>query len=251
MRFFLLWVSDWLGNWSGLIYTRSSITALEGVCVNTAENTPSWQHTHSWNTPPEPTDRHTRENPTSPAQWCWLVACGASLWDSEKGMRVMPSHKPSLEVSGKMKVEKQNWSMKGKEDENNTPPPPLPPHTPITQLVLTFRLHQLLHNILLALVKRELAWEVEAFFALYFDWLLFDVWVREGRKGGREGGSMRGWKQKQNGFQWRYFNTHAKSNKNKWNVNKQFTLNNENERQVMGGYEWHINVKETSIRLPN
>lgn len=47
----------------------------------------------------------------------------------------------------------------------------------MAQRVLTFRLHQLLHNILLALVKRELAGEVEAFFALYFDWLLVRVCV--------------------------------------------------------------------------
>lgn len=47
----------------------------------------------------------------------------------------------------------------------------------MAQRVLTFRIHQLLHNILLALVKRELAGEVEAFFALYFDWLLVQVCV--------------------------------------------------------------------------
>lgn len=45
-----------------------------------------------------------------------------------------------------------------------------PRHT----LILTFGLHQLLHYILLALVKRELARKVEAFFALHFDWLCGD-----------------------------------------------------------------------------
>lgn len=49
----------------------------------------------------------------------------------------------------------------------------LEPLNPCTHTyILTFRLHQILHNILLALVKRELARQVEAFFALYFDWLL-------------------------------------------------------------------------------
>jgi hypothetical protein len=41
--------------------------------------------------------------------------------------------------------------------------------------LLTFSIHHLLHNILLALVKREFAREVETFFALYFDWMLMEV----------------------------------------------------------------------------
>lgn len=44
-------------------------------------------------------------------------------------------------------------------------------------------------------------------------------------------------------------NTHAK-NKNKWKVSKQYTSNNENEKQVMDENEWHINVKETGFCLP-
>lgn len=71
---------------------------------------------------------------------------------------------------------------KKKKREIKAPPPS------ITQQVLTFRLHQLLHNILLALVKRELAREVEAFFALYFDGLLVRAW---GRGGGEVGGNER------------------------------------------------------------
>lgn len=35
--------------------------------------------------------------------------------------------------------------------------------------------------------------------------------------------------------------------KSKWNVKKQYTSNNENEQQVMGENEWHINAKETSV----
>lgn len=57
--------------------------------------------------------------------------------------------------------------------------------------LLTFTVHHLLHNVLLALVKWELAREVEAFFALYFDWLLMMMMmmrgVDEGSGGGRGG----------------------------------------------------------------
>lgn len=37
--------------------------------------------------------------------------------------------------------------------------------------------------------------------------------------------------------------THAK-NQNNCDVNKQYTSNNENEKQVMGENEWNINAKE-------
>lgn len=89
--------------------------------------------------------------------------------------------------------------MKGKGQKQHPP-------TSITQLVLTFSLHQLLHNILLALVKRELAREVEAFFALYFDWLLVDAWVR---RGGGEGGNERV-KTKTEWVSMKVLDTHAK-----------------------------------------
>ena len=47
MRFFLLWVSDWLGE---LIrtYTRSSIAVLEGLCVLMQPNTHTRTHTLLW-----------------------------------------------------------------------------------------------------------------------------------------------------------------------------------------------------------
>lgn len=99
-------------------------------------------------TPLEPTDRCTDTPERSPDL---QRDAGSALWDSEKGMRVVPSHRPSLEVSGEMKVERQNGSMEGGEEERHTAPPS------VTQLVLTFRLHQVLHNILLALVKWKLA----------------------------------------------------------------------------------------------
>lgn len=73
-------------------------------------------------------------------------------------------------------------------------PIPLPS---ITQLVLTFRLHQVLHNILLALVKRELAWEVEAFFALHFNLLLIYGWRGVG---GGLGGQKQTNKRNRRGF---------------------------------------------------
>lgn len=74
------------------------------VCVNAAEHI----HTHTRLaacTPLEPVDRCTDTPERTPhLQPDAGSACGASLRDSEKGMRVVPSHKPSLEVSGKMKV---------------------------------------------------------------------------------------------------------------------------------------------------
>ena len=166
--------------------------------------------------------RHTRENPTSPA-WRRLCMWGISLgqWERDESGAIAHTHTPSLEVSGKDESWETELKHEGERRRKNNSPPPS-----ITQLVLTFSLHQLLHNILLALVKRELAWEVEAFFALYFDWLLVDVWVRiEG--GGREGGNERV-KTKTEWVSMRVLNTHAKKKPNKWNVNKQKTTNYEN-----------------------
>lgn len=188
MRFFSLWVSDGLKNWSWLIKRQAS-QCLESVCVNAAENTRTQPET-----PLKPKDRcsdtHQRESTTSPPHFGPRVGsvCGASLWDSDRGMRAVPMLQPPLEVSRKMEVERKNEGMERKEWS-----PRAPPHW-ITRLVLTFRLHQLLYNILLALVKRELAWEVEAFFALYFDWLLVRVWMKE------EGGRWKGKNKNRMGF---------------------------------------------------
>ena len=68
--------------------------------------------------------RHTRENPTSPA-WCRLCMWGISLgqWERDESGAIAHTHTPSLEVSGKMKVERQNWSMKGKGGEKQQPTP--------------------------------------------------------------------------------------------------------------------------------
>lgn len=177
----ILVVDDWLKNWSWL--TRRVASVLDSLCFNTAKST------HTQLDSLEPTDRcrHTSEKPTSTA----------SLWDSEAGMRVMTTLRSSLEVSGKMKVERENWSMERKRTKTKVNKTTTPCW--VTPSVLTFRL-QILHNILLALVKRELAWEVEAFFALYFDWLLVDGWVR-GKRG--RGGQWEGTNKNRMAFKWR------------------------------------------------
>lgn len=96
------------------------------------------------------------------------------MWGiSEAGMRVMPTLETSLEWGD------ERWQREPRPGEEEDKKKEIKAQPPLmAQWVLTFRLHQLLHNILLALVKRELAWEVEAFFALYFDWLLVRVWRR-------------------------------------------------------------------------
>lgn len=68
-----------------------------------------------------------------------------------------------------------------------------------------------------------------------------------GEKGGEEGrGGNERVKTKTEWVSMRVLNTHAK----KQMKCKQYTSNNGNEKQVMGGDEWHINVKETGSCLP-
>lgn len=112
------------------------------------------------------------------------------------------------------------------------PPPPPGSTLWVTRQVLTFGIHQVHHNILLALVKRELAWEVEAFFALYFDRLLVSEWMKNEWGGGRRevgGGKGRGpWKGKKTKTEWdsmRTMDTHAEQ--------KQMELNKNHTYQIM------------------
>lgn len=186
MRFFS-WVSDGLKNWSWLIRRQAS-QCLESVCVNAAENTRTQP-----DTPLKPKDRcsdtHQRESPPHHILGLVSALCVGLLSETVRGGWELCrcSNRP-WRWAERWKLKERTKAWKGKDEA-----PVRPPHW-ITRLVLTFRLHQLLYNILLALVKRELAWEVEAFFALYFDWLLVRVWMKE------EGGQWKGKNKNRMGF---------------------------------------------------
>lgn len=145
-----------------------------------------------------------------------------------------------------MEVQRENVMKAWTEKDEAQPPSLLRPGSTlrVTRLVLTFGIHQVHHNILLALVKRELAWEVEAFFALYFDRLLVNEWMKN-EGGGREGtGTMKGQKnKKQNGFQWGQWTLMQNNDvKSRWSLIKPYISNNENEKQVMmDGWKFNEN----------
>lgn len=71
-----------------------------------------------------------------------------------------------------------------------------------------------------------------------------------GWEGRGEGGQWEGKNKNRMGFNEGTWHSCKIKTTNKWNVNKQYTSNNENEKQVMGENEGNIHVKETDFCLP-
>lgn len=158
---------------------------------------------HSWTLLWQPkhrcSDTHTQTDESGATFWVWsLYVWWASLWDRLRWDDSWSRYHP-LEVQ-RWKSKEGTWRRCGqkrmKPKSLSTSPPGSTPW--VTRLVLTFGIHQVHHNILLALVKRELAWEVEAFFSLYFDRLLVSEWMKN--EGGGKGWGP--WKGKKTKTEW-------------------------------------------------
>lgn len=118
----LLVVGQWLTEELIMTYTRSSFTVLDSLCVNAAKNTHT--HTHSWTLLWSPwTDAQTHQREPHISSLMLALHVGHLSGTVRKGMRVVPTLKPSLKVSGKMKVEREHWSMERKGWEKKNHPP--------------------------------------------------------------------------------------------------------------------------------
>ena len=159
-----------------------------------------------------------RTEPWVPSSGCWEAGVGEG---GDGGVVMQPTNPPQRgELKDQIRDDTEAWWERVKQMKE---PKPNSQHP-----LLTFSIHHLLHNILLALVKREFAREVETFFALYFDWMLMEVcgWEEWGRGEGEN---------KNNGFQWRH-RTHAEQQM-KWKC-IQFIVNHVDDKPGALGCTW-------------